>query len=165
MLDIRHLHSAVEMLRGEGNTEWAVKPLQNFYAFRAESRPILPYQSIKRSKIANIFTAVVRRKVEFTGTMQSVLSNRRALEEAYGTRSVDMHILDIVKDMMSSTFLPNNSRAIYTRYTTVAKMTIKYQSMLPFLAKLIKNASAEKFSYHDVDEPSVYVSSGEDIFS
>lgn len=47
----------------------------------------------------------------FTDKMQSPLSYARAFEEDYGVRSVDVRILDIEEDMMSSRFLAANFRA------------------------------------------------------
>lgn len=92
-------------------------------------------------------------KAMLTDMLNSLLSYARALEENCSLRYVDVRIIDLVGDVMSSKFLAANLRAIYIRYVTVCKMTIKRHGVLSFIVKLEKDASAGKalviIPFHD----------------
>lgn len=64
------------------------------YAFRVDSKAILPSQKIKLNNTANISTSTVRLKVTFTDTIQSLLSYSQALEKDLAVIFVNLCILD-----------------------------------------------------------------------
>lgn len=69
-----------------------------------------------------------------------------------------------VQDMMSSTFLAVNARAIDIGHIRVGKRMIKHQGVLPFLGRLSKDASEAKIAgIAHRNDPSLYISSEEDI--
>lgn len=76
--------------------------------------------------------------------MHTLSSYADALKEDCGIRFVDMRIIDIVGDIMSSNFFAEKFKAAYKRFITGGRMMIRQQSVLPLLGKLGKNAPLEK---------------------
>lgn len=124
-----------------------------------------PAEAITMSKIANISTVIQRHKVTFADTMPSLLSYVSALEEDYGVRVVDVHMKNIVEDMISSNFLEASPRAIYMVSITVSEKMIRHQSVLRLLWQLANDAPAAKtHGLTHIDYRSLYKSSEEDTF-
>lgn len=145
--------SSVETLGDHNGVEWAAETLHIRYEFRLHAKRISLAQKIKLSKIANIFTAILRLEVTFTNLMRSLLSYSGAFEEDYGVLFVDIRIKDIVEDMTPSNFLTANFRATYTHYIRIGKMIIKYRVVLPLPVKLARDTPAAKtFGIKQLDD-------------
>lgn len=69
-----------------------------------DGKAILSAQSSKLSKIASIYTAIVRRKEKFTDMMQCSLSYARAFKENYSVQFFYMGILNTVECTMCFDF-------------------------------------------------------------
>lgn len=78
------------------------------------------------------------------GTVKSLLSYTRVFEEYYGVRFVDVHIMYIVAETMSSNILTANYRRTYKRPTRVGIIRINGKVMHLLLANLGGNASVAK---------------------
>lgn len=142
-LDGRHRRRSVRVVRDEDSLKWATEPLGVWYAFCIDEKPISLDQAIKLSKIAEVSTFIVSCKTTFTNTIQGVLNSTRAFED-YGKIFVDLSVLDIVDDMMSSNVLDENPKATYTRYMCVGKMMMKIEGKLSLLVSLSMDAVVAK---------------------
>lgn len=77
----RHRSHSVEILTDESGMGWAADSLCMHNAFQVDCKVISPSQAVKLSKIANIFTAIVRRKAIFADYMQRLLGYARSFQE------------------------------------------------------------------------------------
>lgn len=117
------------------------------------------------SNIANISTAIVRHKETFTEIKQSLLSYARPFEKKCSLRFVDLCIMDIVCDMMSSSVLATNSWAAYVRYITAGEIMMKRKCVLVLLTNLGRDAPAVKaLGVTHLDDRSLYFSFEDDIY-
>lgn len=102
---------------------------------------------------------MVRRKATFKDEMQSLLYYAKELEEVNGVRFVQMRMISILEDFISSNHLAASSTAIYIRYITLEKMMIKRQSERRLILKLGKDAPAAKtLGITRLDKPNLYSS-------
>lgn len=139
---------------------WAAYPLYTHYAFQLDRKNISPTQALKLSKTASTSTAIVPLEQVFTDSMQSLLTYSRSFIEKHGVRFFFVGIMDIVDDIMSSTFLAANSRATYTRYIRVHKVLIKRKYELAQLKNIGRDAPATNtLGITPLAGPSIYVSS------
>lgn len=124
--------------------QWASETLRICYVFWVNGKPISPVQVIILSKIEIVLTVIMRREATSTEIMKSVLSYARSFNENYGVHFFDVRIIDILEDMMFSSFLAGNFRVTYVSYISVVMMIIRHEGVRLFLVKLDKNASAAK---------------------
>lgn len=107
---------------------------------------------------------IVWHEATFADSIQGLLNYGQAFKEDYHIRLVDVCIVDIFEDMMSSKFLASNGRAIHLRNTRVQKISIKHQGMLSLLLKVGMNAPVAKtLSITYLDDPNLYISLKEGI--
>lgn len=83
--------------------------------------PFSPAQAVKLRKIANISPAIVQRVSIFTGKIYTPLSYAQALEEYYSVRLVDVHVSDIVENLIFSNCYAVNSKAKLICYNGVCE--------------------------------------------
>lgn len=140
MKDDSHWRRSVRMLQNEEGVEWVLTSGCMSIAFRVDSKTVLSAQTIKLSKIANIFTANVGRKATSIDTMRSLLSYTQVIEENYIVRFFIEHILDIAEDIMFSNFLAVNSKATYARNIRDRKIMMKNKGVPTFSGELKKEA-------------------------
>lgn len=95
-------------------------------------------QTIKLSKTADIFTAIVRYKATFTDTIQSLQRSARAFPEDYCVLFVDVRRWDIMEDMMSFNVLNANFRATYVRYIGVGRIMMNTKVCFRFLKRSVR---------------------------
>lgn len=88
--------------------------------------------------------AIVRRKATFTDKMRSILGYERTSVKGYGVHFVDVRIMYIVEDKMSSNVFHANSKAICKRYTKAGNMMINHQDVLSLPVNLGNDSSAER---------------------
>lgn len=74
MLNEQHKRNYVDTSRDKAGVEIAAGPQRMRYDFRVDGKAVLPAQTIKLRKIANISTVIMRREAPFTRTIQSLLS-------------------------------------------------------------------------------------------
>lgn len=74
------------------------------YALCANGETVLPAQAIKLSKLAIIFTSIVRCYATFIDIMQNLVCYSRAPIVDCSARFVDMRIMNTMKDIMFSIF-------------------------------------------------------------
>lgn len=84
MLDGRHLRRSENMLGDGERVEWAAELLCVRYAFRVDGNSISAAQAIIMSQLANISTAIVRRKATFMDTLHSLLSYALTFKKTMG---------------------------------------------------------------------------------
>lgn len=132
--------------------------------FQASGKPISRTQAIKLSKIVNTSTAIVRREATFSDMNQNMLGYVQAFEEYRSLWFVDVRIVYIVEDMMSSKLLFGSSKAAFMRNIGVGKKIIKQQEISSLFLKLGKYALAERIlGIAHLNDASLYISSKEDI--
>lgn len=95
------------------------------YVFRVDGKEISPAHAMNLRIIANILKAIMRRKEIFTDSLLCELSNAPALEEGYGVRFIDVRIMNIIESTAFSNVLVASCKAIYIRYTSLAKLIIE----------------------------------------
>lgn len=78
------------------------KSLYMRLAMGIDEKPITPAKAIKTSKIANLSTAMVRRKTIYTVPIFSIFNYARACEEDETVRFVDAGVLNIVGEVIPS---------------------------------------------------------------
>lgn len=162
--DGRHQRCSTEVIGDQDGLECASKPLRMRYAFHVYVKPFLPARAIKLSKTANNSTATVRREATFTGTMQSLLSYAKALEENCGVSFVVVPLMDIVRDMVSSKFSAVNSGATYILNIRVCKVAIEHQAVLLLFKKLPRDTTVGMtLGITHLDYLSLYLCSEEHI--
>lgn len=83
-------------------------------------------QAIKLSIIANISSAIVRRKENSADTMKSLLSYVSVPKEQYGVCFVDMRMMDHMDDMRSLHVLADRWRVMYERYSRAKNMIFEH---------------------------------------
>lgn len=101
-LNGRQSHRSVKSVQNKNRSDFAPVPLSMRYAICADGKTILLAQAFRLSKIASISTVIVRRKTMFTDTMQILLSYARAVEEDYGVRFINVCMLCIVYNILST---------------------------------------------------------------
>lgn len=102
MLDRYKWRLSVEMFRDDDGVRCAPEQLRIRYAFLVEGKLIWTAQLIKLNKISKISIGIVRHEAKFKDIMRSVLGYSQAFEQDYGVGFVDVSIIDILEDMMSS---------------------------------------------------------------
>lgn len=138
--------------------------LRMCYASWIYCKPIWPVQAILQSKIANISIVIVQGEATFTDTLQILLSYERFFEEDYGVRVVDVRVMDIAEDMMSSEFFAARAKATYICYSTGKRMIIKLRGFSRVLLKLRMNAvMAETLDITYFHDPTIYIPSEQAI--
>lgn len=105
---------------------------------------ILPAQTVKPNKIASISTAIVGCEATFSDMVQSLLRYVWPSGEYYGVCFVNVHILDIVDDIIDYNFWSVSSGATYVRYIKVDKMPMKNQGVIPLFRSLGKDTLVAK---------------------
>lgn len=146
------------------SVDLVLEPLPMRWAFGVDGKTIWPDQATKRSKVADLCTAIVRREKEFIDTVLSLLGYPQAFEECYIKRIIDVCKTDMMEDIMISIFLDAGSRETYIRHVRTGRMMINHESMFLFLWKLTKDApAAEIVVIIHLDDPSVYKSPEKDI--
>lgn len=120
---------------------------------------------IRLCKMKSTYTENFQREEKFTNTMDGLLSYSQAFKEEYALCLVDMRIMNISVDMMSSDFLAGNSRMTYIRYIRADKLMLKLSGVLAYISKLRKNSmEANTLGFTHLVARSLYISSREDIF-
>lgn len=82
------------------SVEWTFNPLRMRYVFYVNDKATLLVQTNKPSESAEILPTVMRGKATFTAKMESLVRYAQDFKEKYGVRFVDVHISDILEDMM-----------------------------------------------------------------
>lgn len=118
----------------------AVEPLRLHYAFCVACKAKSLAPAIELSQIAYIKTASMQSKETLSNTTQILLSFARAVGNDCGVHFVNMHILRIADDRISSTVLCANAREIYVHNIRAAKIMIKSRRVLSLPTDLGKDA-------------------------
>lgn len=113
-----------------------------YCASRLGGKVISPAQYIELRKRASNSNVTIHRETTFAGIVQIVLSYAWVSKEYYTTRFIDVRKLDIIYVIKSAQFLAASSRRTCVRCSTVGKITIKPEVMLPLHMKKRKDRSA-----------------------
>lgn len=105
------------------------------YAFCSDGRLISSPPAIKLRKMASGFNAIQRLKITLTDTMQILLRYARAFQEDYSVWLVDMRLVHLVENMMSSNFLAADYGGTYMRYIIVFGIMLKHRGDLRLLSE------------------------------
>lgn len=136
------IKSSCRNARKRNGIEKTANPLRVRYSFQLDDKVILPAQETKLSKTANMFTAIMRQKVTFTGTMQTLLNHARTFENDYAVGSVEVRTMEMLEEMMFSNFLRASSRTTNARFIRGAKVMIKSKVVHSLPVKLIRESPA-----------------------
>lgn len=105
----RHRRHSIKLLSLENDVGLVAHPLLKSKQFTVDGKRITISLASNQSRTINSSTAIMRSKEAFKHAVQNLLSYLRAFEAIYGVYFVDVRIMDIVKDMMFSTFLATSS--------------------------------------------------------
>lgn len=121
----------------------------NVLLFWLYGNVILPAQARVLSKNANTSTATLRRKAEFTVTMQSLVTNMWAFEQDYAVLFIDVLIISIIDNIMVVNFQLTSCKA-FICYITDSSMMIKKEgivSLLTYLSMIIPPFKAQLMTH------------------
>lgn len=93
---------------------------------------------IKRGKVANKRTVMVRCNTSLINLLTSLISYRHAFRAEYHVSFLDGWINDTLNGLIFSDFLSLDSRSTYDRYICVPRVVSKQSTLFPLLAVIFK---------------------------
>lgn len=91
---------------------------------------------MKRGKLENKVTRIVRRDSTFADLVKNVSSFPTVFDRAYNEKFAALHSVDIVRDIIGSHLPKGMTAQSYYRYTRAAKMLSRPESILALVESL-----------------------------
>lgn len=106
-------YDLLENVREEHELVHVVEPLSIGYTLKIDGKPGWSAKDIAPSRTAIVLAVIAELNASCTEATESLLICMKVCEEHYHVSLVDVHIRNIVTDMMLSTFMVDSSKATH----------------------------------------------------